>query len=129
MRETFPSIGTLLGQQIEPTENVPPPLAVSKIVISAPPLSGFRPFASSCVFFGELAEILSVSWPEAPPGQRRCRLFSPNESPFFKPVPAKHQCVASSTRYGAPVMIPAGLKTTPSRFASDSCRLPSRLSA
>src|SRR5262249_1359070 len=45
------------------------------------------------------------------------------------PVSAKIQCKASTTRYGAPVMIPRGSNTTPSKFASDSCRLAKRLSA
>src|SRR5437870_4409433 len=52
---------------MEPTENTQPPLAVSKITISAPPSSGFRPRASSRVLGGELADRLSVSCPEAPP--------------------------------------------------------------
>ena len=37
---------------------------------SAPPSFRFMPLARSRVFAGELGEILSVSWPEAPPGMR-----------------------------------------------------------
>jgi len=87
-----------LGQQIDPAENTIPRFAVSKITISAPPLSGLRPFAKRFTLVGELLEILSVSWPDAPPGQRMCRLFSPKRSPSFSPVPANAQCDGSTTR-------------------------------
>ena len=47
-------------------------------------------------FFG--GETLSVSCPDAPPGMRMCKLFSPKVSPSLRPVPSKHQCWASTTR-------------------------------
>ena len=58
------------GQQMEPTEKTAPPLAVVCSTISAPPSSGLSPLANRRVLAGDWGEILSVSWPEAPPGMR-----------------------------------------------------------
>src|SRR5262249_9985003 len=48
------STGSAAGYAIDPAENTIPPDGVSKVTISAPPSSGFRPFASRSTFFGEL---------------------------------------------------------------------------
>src|SRR4029078_7221263 len=74
IRETDSSTSRLDGQQIEPAENTPPPRGVSKYTVRAPPSSGFVPWAIRWILAGELGDILSVSWPEAPPGIRSCRL-------------------------------------------------------
>ena len=70
--ETLSSTNNELGQQIDPAANTAPRLGVSKIVICAPPLSAFFPCANSFMPGGDDGEILSVSWPEAPPGIRKC---------------------------------------------------------
>ena len=54
--------------------------------------------AHAAEFGGELGESLSVSCPDAPPGQRPCSDFRPNRSPSSRPVPSKAQWPASSTR-------------------------------
>src|SRR5262249_49081967 len=72
--DTPSSTSTELGQVIDPTERTAPPDGGSHATICAPPSSTFNPFASSRTFCGDDGEIVSVSCPEAPPGQRRCRL-------------------------------------------------------
>src|SRR5215469_4083407 len=120
MRERCSSTRSPATQVIEPTENTAPPPPGSWYTTSAPPFSGLVPLASKTVFTGEDALRLSVSCPDAPPGTRSCNVFLPKRSPFRRLVPSNAQCDRFSTRYGAAVISPAELHTTPNRLASDS---------
>src|SRR5688572_24032504 len=95
IREHASSTRTHAGHVIEPTENTAPPLSVSWYTISAPPPFGFIPFASNAVPAGEAVTRLSVSWPDAPPGHRSCRLRVPKTSPILRPVPSNAQWESS----------------------------------
>ena len=97
IREHGSSISSAEPNVIEPTENTSPPLGVSKWIISAPPSSGFSPFATSYVEAGEQGLTLSVSCPDAPSPYRSCNVLMPKRSPRCRPVPAKTQCSGSTT--------------------------------
>ena len=114
--ETQSSIKIALGQAIEPAEKTAPPLAVSIISQLGAAFVDVGPF-------GEADECCGASW------VRLCRSRDPMPRPdsacagspgrtgrrLASPVPAKAQWLASSTRYGAPVMMPVSVNTTPSR--------------
>ena len=87
-----------LTQVIEPAEKTAPFPADSTIDSSAPPSLGLSPLASSIVPGVDDLEILSVSWPEAPPGTRSWSERSPNTLPSARPVPSKTQCFETTTR-------------------------------
>ena len=54
-------------------------------------LVNIRPLGDTLDIRGETREILSVSWRDAPPGHRMCRLVFPKSSPFSSPVAARAQ--------------------------------------
>ena len=87
---------------------------------SAPPRSGLRPRAMISMLGGEEGEVLSVSWPEAPPGYPLVQAGLAEGFAVFYARVGENPVVGGETWYGAAVIMPAVVQTTPSRLASDS---------